>query len=232
MLIYFPVGHPLIHLGYAYEMSSREIGIEALSLVAGGYSDLHKYFDDPSYTKPSPQPSTSPLEILHRLSADDRLKDVFNTSEEDNFERVPEEYEPILLEYWNSWTIEDPVKQFQESQEAAVTLLVSTVTKKKKNYDFFLVHLLTTSHAVRILLPLIPGQFHISLVRQWWLLTLTTYIGQKRPKIDEGLIDRVDLKGKSWKYCEDKAVNGKWATDAHFVKGTSLYDKCCTTSLY
>jgi hypothetical protein len=28
---------------------------------------------------------------------------------------------------------------------------------------------------------------------------------------------------KQWNYVDDKAVNGPWATDAHFVKGTSVF---------
>lgn len=57
-------------------------------------------------------------------------------------------------------------------------------------------------------------------MRQWWLLTIAVYIAQLRPKIS----DDIEVKppaGKGWKYVEDKAVNGPWATDAHFVKGKS-----------
>jgi len=86
------------------------------------------------------------------------------------------------------------------------------------SYDFFMAHVLTTSHAVRILLPHVPEKFHISLVRQWWLLTVAVYIAQLRPEINEDLIISVDLAGKDWKYVDAKAVSGPWATDAHFVK--------------
>ena len=64
------VGHPLIHLGYAYELNSRTIAIEALALGACFYSSLHKYIDDPKYTKPSHYQSTSLLEILRRVKDD------------------------------------------------------------------------------------------------------------------------------------------------------------------
>jgi hypothetical protein len=125
------------------------------------------------------------------------------------------------LEHWNAWIISDPNKQFADSQEAAVALLVRTVKPGTHGYDFFLVHLLTSSHAVRIILPLIPKKFHISLVRAWWLLTIAIYVSQLRPKIN----DDIEVKpAKGWKYVEDKAVNGAWATDAHYVKGTFSLD--------
>jgi hypothetical protein len=125
-------------------------------------------------------------------------------------------HENLVLEHWNAWKIDDPKKQFQDSQEAAVALLVRTVLPGTHAYDFFMVHLLTSSHAVRILLPLTPKKFHVSLVRQWWLLTIAVYVCQLRPKID----DEIEVKpDKGWKYVESKAVSGPWATDAHYVKG-------------
>lgn len=56
-----------------------------------------------------------------------------------------------------------------------------------------------------------------------------TYIGQLRPKIEDGLIGRPDLKGKHWTYAEDKAVNGPHATDAHFVKGVRAMREAAMT---
>lgn len=134
-------------------------------------------------------------------------------------ESLFDNHESLVLEHWNAWTIVEPNKHFQESQEAAVALLVNTVEVGTHAYDFFMVHILTTSHAVRILLPLIPKRFHISLVRQWWLLTLAVYISQLRPKISKDIEQKPE---KSWKYVEDQAVNGPWSTDAHYVKGTCL----------
>lgn len=216
MLIYNVVGHPLIHLGYAYELSSRELGIEALAMGSIAYNFLHKYLDDASYTKPSTYSTTSPLEILHKIADDKRFDGLFDSRGSRNIETLFRDHENLVLEHWNAWTISDPNKQFADSQEAAVALVVRTVKPGTHAYDFFMVHILTTSHAVRILLPLIPRKFHISLVRQWWLLTIAVYVAQLRPKID----DDIEVKPpQGWKYVEDKAINGPWATDAHYVKG-------------
>ncbi|KAN0110281.1 Protein of unknown function (DUF4243) domain containing protein [Hyaloscypha variabilis] len=209
------LGHPLIHLGYAYELSSKELAIEALAMASSSYNYMHKYLDDPSYTKPSTYSTSSPLEILHKIADDTRFDGLFNERGDGNIETLFKSHEDLILEHWNAWKIDDPKRQFQDSQEAAVALLVRTVQPGTHAYDFFMVHVLTSSHAVRTLIPLIPKRFHVSLVRQWWLLTIAVYVAQLRPKID----DDIEAKpNKQWNYVEDKAVNGPWATDAHFVK--------------
>ena len=38
------LGHPLIHLGYAFELESKELGMEALAMFATNYG-LHEYID-------------------------------------------------------------------------------------------------------------------------------------------------------------------------------------------
>ncbi|KAK4451475.1 cell cycle checkpoint protein RAD17 [Podospora aff. communis PSN243] len=212
------LGHPLIHLGYAFEFDSREIAIEALGLASVQYNFLHKYTDDPSYTRKSPFSSTSPLELLEKLASDDRFDGIFREPGFEHIEPLFQKHESLVLEYWNAWELDDPVKQFQESQEAAVALLVATVPPGTHSYNFFTCHVLTTSHAARILLPFLPTKFHVSLVRQWWLLTLAVYIAELRPKVDPDYIP-TDLKGKGWKYVEHEALTNEWRTDAHFVKG-------------
>lgn len=212
------LGHPLIHLGYAFELQNRELAIEALSLAATNRNFMHKYLDDPSYTKASPFSSTSILELLHKTAKDTRFDGLFETQGEENIQPLLDNREELVMEYWNAWDLKNPLKQFQESQEAAVAVFVASVPVGTHAYSFFLVHLLTTSHAVRILLSFIEQKYHMSLVRQWWLLTISVYISQLRPKIDEELIGRPDLGGKHWKYVEDKALNGPWAKDAHYVK--------------
>ncbi|RYP90877.1 hypothetical protein DL770_003015 [Monosporascus sp. CRB-9-2] len=223
------LGHPLIHLGYAYEMDNKEIAIEALSMASVQYNFLHKYIDDPSYTKPSSMKFTSPLELLGKMADDQRLKDLFEEPGFANFEPLFEKHEDLVLEYWNAWTLEDPVKQFRESQEAAVALLVATVPPGTHSYNFFIVHLLTTSHAVRILLPFVPAKYHINLVREWWLLTVAVYMIRLCPKIAPDYIKPGEVAGKYWNHVEDKALNGPYATDAHFVKAVRAMREAART---
>ncbi|KAI0152236.1 hypothetical protein F4776DRAFT_600727 [Hypoxylon sp. NC0597] len=212
------LGHPLIHLGYAYELDSREIGIEALGMAATQYNFLHKYIDDPSYSKPSPIKSSSPLELFHKLANDHRLDGAFKESGAENIEPLFREHEDIVLEYWNAWTLDDPVKDFQLSQEAAVDVVIATVPPGTHSYNFYTCHILTTSHAVRILLPFVRPEHRINLVRQWWLFAIAVYIAVLRPKIDPDNIGSGDGGKTQWDHVEDKALNGPYSTDAHFVK--------------
>lgn len=202
-------------------MGSREIAMEALGMASVQYNFFHKYLDDASYTKPSADSTPSLFKLLARIANDSRLDGAFKEPSLSNLDTLFEKYEDIVMEHWNSWALLDPVKQFEESQEAAVALLVATVPPGTHSYNFFIVHILTTSHAVRILLPFIPAKFHISLVREWWLLAISVYIAMMRPTIDPDYIDQ-DLKGRGWGYVQNKALNGPWATDAHFVKGERL----------
>jgi hypothetical protein len=219
----------LIHLGYAYELSSSTVAIEALAGACCFYNFLHKYLDDPSYSKlaPATLSSTSPLELLNEIHNDSRF-DIFSHSGDGNLEPLFEKREAAVLEYWNGWTLSTPKEQFEQSQKAAVSLLVGTHERDGK-FDFFLVHLLTSSHAVRILLPSIPLNLQVPLVRQWWLLCVAIYIAQLRPEIDLDRIDKVDLKGKDWKYVDHAALTGKKSLDAHFVKAIRAMKEAANT---
>jgi hypothetical protein len=222
------VGHPLIHLGYAFEMNCKDIAMEALGLAATQYNFLHKYLDDPGYSKLVSYKSASILELLGSLRDDDRFDNLFDGPGFENIDRLFDKHESLVLEYWNAWTIDEPARQFEHSQEVAVALLVATVPPGTHAYNFFIVHLLTTSHAVRILLPFLPARFHVSLVREWWLLTLAVYIAFQRPKIDPDYVDRSGPINKNWAYVENKGLTSAWSTDAHYVKGESLgAHSCC-----
>ncbi|KAI0433418.1 cell cycle checkpoint protein RAD17 [Xylaria sp. FL1042] len=223
------LGHPLIHLGYAYEMDNKEVAMEALGLASTEYNFFHKYLDDPSYTRPSPLKSSSPLELLTKMANDKRVGDLFKEPGFQNLDSLLEDHEDLLMEYWNAWSLDDPKKQFQESQETAVSLLVATVPPGTHSYNFVVVHLLTTSHAVRILLPMIPAKYHINLVRQWWLLTVAVYAAYKCPNIDPDNLRPKDVAGKQWNYVEDKALNSAYATDAHFVKAIRAIKEAAKT---
>lgn len=218
----------MIHLGYAFELSSKEIAMEALGLATTNYNSLHKYLDDPSYTKPSTYSTSSPLEILQRVHNDKRLDgsmEDFGAGDESLFI----DHEAVVLEHWNAWHISNPKKQFEDSQYAAAALLTATHESAHEKYDFFIVHLLTSSHAIRILLPFLPAERHVSLVRQWWLLTLTVYISQKRPEIKLDRVKDYDLEGKDWNWVDKKAVDGKWNTDSHYVKAIRAMKEAANT---
>lgn len=224
------MGHSLIHLAYAYEVSSREVAMEALGLAATCYNSIHDYLDDPvrASIKPSYH-STSLVEILDKVRSTNQLDGLFTTPGDHNLETLYGSREDVLLEHWNAWKIDNPVEQFRQSQELAAGLLVATVSDATTHYDFFLVHVLTTSHSVRVLLPFIPARFQIPLLRQWWLITLAIFIAQLRPEIPLDRIRDYDLKGRDWGWVAKKAVKGQYSTDAHYVKALRCLREMAST---
>jgi len=224
------VGHPLIHLAYAFEMGSREVGMEALGLVSVCYNSLHNYSEDPvpSRLEPSYQ-STSPFEIFENVRSEKLLDGFFVTPGDNNLKKLFSDRDAVLLNHWNAWKMENPTEQFRESQQLAAALLVASHGGPSDKYDFFLVHVLTTSHAVRVLLPLIPAEFEIPLVRQWWLITLAIFIAQLRPETPLERIREFDLKGRDWDWTAKQAVKGEYSTDAHYIKAIWALRQMATT---
>ncbi|KAK5946813.1 hypothetical protein PMZ80_000957 [Knufia obscura] len=226
------LGHPLIHLGYAYELSSREVGMEALGLVATCYDPkLAALLEANSSTIPNNSTantstySTSNLfEVFARVQSDKRLDSHFTKLGNDNLSRLLSDSSltKILVEHFNAWKIPDPKAAFEQSQRLATTLLISTSPEKPiygHGYDFFLLHVLTTSHAVRIILPFLPAEHHIVLLREWLLITLALYIAQLRPTVSVQQVKDYDLNGKTWNDLFMLALEGEHKFDEHYVKG-------------
>jgi hypothetical protein len=213
----FVVAHPLIHLGYAYELESKTVAIEALALAACFYNPLHKYIDDPKYTKlhGGGGSATSLHEILDMVREDEGFDNLY-THPSGDINKVFEQHEEALLNYWNAWSITDPTEQFEEAQQIAAAMVAQTNQEGK--FSFFFVHVLTSSHAIRILLPLVPAKFHVNLIRQWWLFTLAVYIAQMRPSLEPGGVERYNIKGRTWKHVVHSALEGPHSKDAHYVK--------------
>ncbi|EXJ92936.1 hypothetical protein A1O3_01492 [Capronia epimyces CBS 606.96] len=221
------LGHPLIHLGYAYELNSREVAMEALGLAATCYdAKLASLLETACHSQASTRNpltySTNDLfEVFARVQGDKRLDSAFDHYGGDNLSQLLADpvLTSILLEHWHTWKIDHPTADFAQSQALASALLISCATSVEGHgYDFFLVHLLTTSHAVRILIPFLDGQHHLPLVREWLLITLAIYIAQLRPLIKREYITGYDLQGRDWAFVVQAALEGQYKLDAHFVK--------------
>ncbi|GAB0136160.1 hypothetical protein EsDP_00004472 [Epichloe bromicola] len=211
------LGHPLIQLGYAYEVDSKEVAMEALTLASVQHNFLYRYTSDPTYTRQPSISADSVLDLLIKMSRDEDLSRLPKNIEFEDLETIFKEKEDILMRYWNAWDISDPLEAFKSSQKAAVALFVSAVDPIARDYNFFIVHLLTSSYAVRVLLPFFPKQYHVSLVRQWWLLAIAVCVIKGRPCPNPETVEK-DLGGRDWKYVQDKALNSSYSNDAHYVK--------------
>ncbi|KAK8197229.1 hypothetical protein HDK77DRAFT_10948 [Phyllosticta capitalensis] len=255
------IGHPLVHLSYAYELKSRTLAIEALALNCCYYNFLHKYLNDPKYTRPSANPTSSLTEIFERVAVDKRFNDLFDGPGSANIEGVFEHAEEAILEHWNSWQIGSSGRnsggptsptasappssnaspqastaptpsttrpsltaQFAEAQKLATILLLakSSSGDRKRRYDFYLSSLLTTTHALRVLIPLIPSRWHAPLLRQWLLFALSIFIAQLRPPLrtpstaEDELVDDLE-DGRGWHDVANCVLKGRYSGDVAYV---------------
>lgn len=202
-------------------MDSKDIAMEALAMACCCYNYMHKYSDDAKYTRPSSIPSASPSELLKGISNDPRFdavpKDLATSA---SLADLLTDFEDPIMDYWNAWNFDDPVKALEHAQEAAVEVVIGSANPSTKSgpYNFYYAHILTSSHAMRVLLPLIPADRQISMLRQWWLFTIAVYLFRNRPAIDSNNINKT-LDGRDWAYVEDKAINSDRLTEAHYIKG-------------
>jgi hypothetical protein len=182
------------------------------------YDMMHGYLD-------TPPPDTSTYktrdyeEILARVRADKRFAGHFDEPGFMNTFTVHGTCEAALLEHWNALDVTEGIEaRFEELFDVTVRLAIETGDAKTQ-FDFFLIHLLTVAHAIRILLPTcFPRQRWHDIYRQFWLWILLVYVAQLRRLIDTDASNRVELNGRDWKWVEERALTDKWSLDAHYVK--------------
>ncbi|EEP76557.1 predicted protein [Uncinocarpus reesii 1704] len=203
---------------YAYEIGSREVAMEALSMAASCYGDIHQYSDDPSYRHfTSTYKTASVFEGIDRLQNDKAFDDLFEGTSVANFDTLFKSCETPLLNHWAAWDITNATEQFEDIQQLATALLVNSARPHKSSF----VYLLTTTHALRVIFPLTPAQFHIPLLKQWWLLALAVYVSELRPQFNASSINEIktyDLKGRTWDWVSQNALQGKMSVAANYVQ--------------
>ncbi|KAJ5455240.1 hypothetical protein N7475_010361 [Penicillium sp. IBT 31633x] len=224
-------GFPLIHLAYAFEMNSREVAMEALGLAATCHNGIYRPLEDPKHSQnETPYESKSLFAILDLVRNDKALDDICSSPGGENLDTLLASRNAVLLNHCKAWKIENPMEQFRESQELAAALLIGTAAVDSTgHYDLFFASILASSHAVRVMLPFIPPQFQISLLRQWWLVTIGNYVAQLRPEIKVDPIRKYDLDGKNWDWVADRAVNGEYSLNVNFVTTTQALKEMAST---
>ena len=215
----------LIHLATGYRFNSRDIGMEALAMLACLHDrDLPKYSIDHALTRPSSYASTSSiLKILHRVAADNRFTDVASLSQAD----VLRKREDAVLDHWNSWDVSSTAstpasarKALEQVQLAAVALAVSNPSISSSNSPASNADLLVplrSAHAVRVLLPLAPARFIVPFLRQWLLSTILLYVSAGCPKIDISHLNRVSFdedRNKAYKHVRHTILSRASSTES------------------
>ncbi|KAK9460196.1 uncharacterized protein V1516DRAFT_679200 [Lipomyces oligophaga] len=214
------LAHPLIHLAYAFELGSAEVAIEALTLDVVCYPPKEDYEEEymKIYVKLQNNPSIAalaedPITILGQVRDNTELDNVSDTP----FRDLKELILPFLIRL----DLSNPNDTIYQISYATSLLVTATHNKGDYQVDFALVHTLTASHAVLILLPLLPMQYKISLLVNLWIFILRTYIQVGRPLINPNLIweyGGVQHEQMTWDHIVDLALTGPMMFDPHYLK--------------
>jgi len=195
--------------------------MEALTQASCSYSNVHQYVDGASYPLPF-DATTKPLEIIQRIRDDERFHHVIPHPGYD-YNKLLDECGPQVLQYFNTLILDDSnlAGIYEALVDTAVFIHITCQKRGNPKFDFFLVHLVTTAHALRIVLPLLSLAHAKSLIRSHWVLVVLTYFTQMRPLVKEELIWNYDVLGRSWDDVASAALTGNHNHDSHFVKGRS-----------
>ena len=208
--------HPLIHIGYAFELDNLEVATEALTLTAVSYNYLHEYIDT---IKPPRSPSKTAFQIFEDIHSDSNFP-IYETPGVDNLESTIKDHSKIIFHHYNQWLINRDNLDLSIEELFDLTVYIYGATHKPNDvqFDFFLLHLLTSMHAIRIISPHITDkQICEGLLHQFFFFAIALYVTQLRPKIDRNLIDNYEV-NHDWNYVIDRALNTNLRDDAHAVK--------------
>lgn len=190
---------------------------QALSQGCTEYNPLHPFLDQATPNS-STYKTDSLAVIFEKVRVDSRLDKLFEDPGYNNVEVLQEAQNlAIVLEHWNTWTVVDPLKQFEECCDLSVLLSISN-GNPDISFDFFNAHIMTVAHALRVLWHYLPSQSHVPVLRQYALFGIMTYICQLRPKFSINWIEAVAIDGRNWQWVIDTALPDKWALDVHFFK--------------
>ncbi|GAM43993.1 hypothetical protein TCE0_060f19254 [Talaromyces pinophilus] len=211
------LGHPFIHLAYAYEFNCKEIATEALSQGCTEYSPVHTLLDHPPRDN-STYKTISLAEIIEQVRNDCYFDGLLTEPGILNLEVLyQEQHLDVIQKHWSAWEVVDLLKQFEECCDLSVLLALST-GNPKDSFDFYLAHVMTVAHALRVLWHFSPPERHESILRQYALFTIMTYICQLRPKFALESIETVPLEGRNWNWVINNSLGNKSALDVHFFK--------------
>ncbi|CAF1167312.1 unnamed protein product [Adineta steineri] len=213
------VAHPLIHIGYAFELDSIVVASEALTMCAASYNYLHEVIDK---LKPPKSGSKSALTIFQDLRSDHRLP-LFDGPGVDNLEPTVKQATDIILSHYDQWlvNVNDLEKIVEELFDLTVYLYGATHKPDQIEFDFFLLHLLTSMNAIRMIYPHLNNrQVAEHILYQFFYFASAIYIGQLRPEINKTLIHdyNIDYAKQNWNYVIEQSMNTDLIGHSHFLK--------------
>ncbi|CAH0003400.1 unnamed protein product [Clonostachys byssicola] len=210
------LGHPFIHLAYGYEFNSKEVIAEALSLGCTEYDQMHAYLD-------TPPPDTSTYktrriaDVLENLRNDKRFANYTKNLGFANMFTLFGKFEPAVREHFTSLIVDNADEQLLDWLQTAAALATTAATIEG-GYDFYIAHILTVGHALRILMPYIPEEHKIPVMKQFGLFAILVYLMELTPSYDPASIRSYKAKSDGWKAIYQDALASQWFTDVHWSK--------------
>lgn len=215
--------HPAIHLGYAVEVDSPEIAIEALAMICTEYLEIGSNVP----TKSEQYITNDPYEIIDRIRNDDtlngKLSENVSLSTSENLKR----FNAHVTQYTNELEFNDDVKLMLDKFLHLATGIFAATYKDNEEpvFDFFLLHLLTGTHSLAEIL-LTPGEKLISqqhtqaLLRDLWIIYIVLYISGLRPLVKLERITKIEITSveAAWNETINLALTGPHRFDSHYVK--------------
>lgn len=156
-------------------------------------------------------------EVISKLRNDNRFDGYSEDPGFANMFTLLPKYESEVLEHWNALMVENTTTQFKDWLQTAAVLVMSTVDSDG-GYDFYLAHVLTVGHALRILIPYMPEQHRISVMKQYGLFVILFYLTQLRPSFGLDAIQSLKADHGSWDDIYKSALRSKWSDDLHWPK--------------
>ncbi|KAI5781140.1 hypothetical protein EDC01DRAFT_666352 [Geopyxis carbonaria] len=193
------LGHPLIHMGYAFELNNREIAMEALVLSATNYNFLHGDLNDDFFLRPTQsheegQQGTTALDIINKIRLENRINSLFQDAGAQNIPMLFEDpaVMGLVVDFFRELSFSDIVGTHRDLCKLATILVCAAHPSDSPRYDFLFSQILTISYAIRTLLPQLPHEFARPLLKSHWLFALSVYCAQLRPLLQPELINKVN----------------------------------------
>ena len=122
-----------------------------------------------------------------------------------------------MIEHWDAWQVAEPLQQLEHICDVSTLLLLSTMDAEKE-FDFYLLHLMTAAHALRVIWHIFPPERQAPMLREFAISAIAMYICQKRPSLKVSQIEAVETKGRDWQWVQQTAIDHPGRLDVHFFK--------------
>ncbi|CAN6654493.1 hypothetical protein TRVA0_027S00980 [Trichomonascus vanleenenianus] len=218
------LAHPVIHLGYAVEIDSPIVAAEALALAAVDGVETDHFVRETRKDIPT---NSDPLEILAEIREDKTFDGVADRPVHFRLVKFLERFPERAKYYIHRLKLEGDLEtQLKTMLQATASVFGATHKDGEPDYDFFLLHLLTsTMETAEIMLnliarELIPESAHEHMLQYLWTVCVYVYINQLRPRVDPSRVTSVTIESipHAWNEAVFIAVGERGHHDEHLVK--------------